>query len=80
MFNKDFVRSLLSDQKKLLYMCQIRPVNVPKYDELSVKNIYPHLKADVEIMIYFPDQLPEGRWPDRTYMFTILNTLRPEYV
>ena len=31
-------------------------------------------------MMYFPDEMPKNRWPDRTYMFTILNTLRPEYM
>ena len=30
--------------------------------------------------MFFPDQLPENRWPDRQYMFTILNTLKPEYM
>ena len=24
--------------------------------------------------------MAKNRWPDRTYMFTILNTLKPEYV
>ena len=36
-------------------MDEIKPKNVPKYDELSVKNIYPHLKADPELMAYFPN-------------------------
>ena len=32
-------------------------------------------------MVYFPDPLPDEdvREPDRTYMFNILNTLRPGY-
>ena len=80
MFNKDMMRSLLNDEKKIFSMAEIRPINVPKYDELSVKNIYPSIKDDAELMQYFPDQLPENRWPDRTYFFTILNTLRPEYM
>ena len=61
-------------------MEEIRPKNIPKYDELSVKNIFPHLKADPEVMAYFPNQMAQNRWPDRTYMFTILNTLKPDYV
>ena len=61
-------------------MAEIRPKNVPKYDELSVKNIFPHLLEDPEVMTYFPSKMAENRWPDRTYMFTILNTLKPDYV
>ena len=61
-------------------MADIRPKNIPKYDELSVKNIFPHLLEDPEIMAYFPSKMAENRWPDRTYMFTILNTLKPDYV
>ena len=38
------------------------------------------IRKDPELMRYFPDQLPENRWPDRHYMFTILNTLKPEYM
>ena len=31
-------------------------------------------------MLYFPDQMAQNRLPDREYMFTILNTLKPDYV
>jgi hypothetical protein len=31
-------------------------------------------------MQYFPDTMPKGREPHRTYTFNVLNTLRPEYV
>ena len=30
-------------------------------------------------MLYFPDQLPRGRVPDREYFFNIMNTLMEEY-
>ena len=55
MFNKDFLRSLLDDEKKMLTMDEKRTPNVPKYDELSVKNIYPSIKSDPELMMYFPN-------------------------
>ena len=38
------------------------------------------IRKDPELMQYFPDQLPENRWPDRHYMFTVLNTLKPDYM
>ena len=30
-------------------------------------------------MAYFPDRLPKGRNPDKTYFFNVMNTLYPEY-
>ncbi len=53
---------------------------MPKFDELSVKNIYPHKEKDARFMAFFPDRRPKDRWPDRTYFFAILNTLEPDYV
>ena len=39
--NKDFLRDVLSDQKHLMEIQNVRFVNVPLYDELSVKNLWP---------------------------------------
>ena len=55
-------------------------VTVPKYDELSVKNVWPMIKADPDLMKFFPDKLPKGRLPDREYTFNVLNTLKEDYV
>ena len=80
MFNKDFFKAVLADQKRLLKLSELRTVNVPKFDELSVKNIFPLIRQDAEVMLYFPDSYPKGREPDRTYTFNFLNTLRNKYV
>jgi hypothetical protein len=37
MLNKDFLRDILQDKKKLMKLADITPIVVPKYDELSVK-------------------------------------------
>ena len=37
MINKDFIRQLLTEEKELVEMDRLLPVNVPMYDELSVK-------------------------------------------
>jgi hypothetical protein len=39
-------------------MDQVNHVNVPKYDELSVKNLWPMVQGDENFMRYFPDSLP----------------------
>ena len=61
-------------------MSELKSVNVPKFDELSVKNIFPLIRQDAEVIKYFPDDYPKGREPDRTYTFNVLNTLRNQYV
>ena len=80
MINKDFLKLIFAEKKQLLPLIELRSVSVPKYDELSVKNVYPHIQKDPQLMMYFPDSYPKGREPDRTYMFNILHTKRPEYV
>ena len=61
MFNKDFLKAVLADQKRLLKLSELRTVNVPKFDELSVKNIFPLIRQDAEVMLYFPDSYPNVR-------------------
>ena len=80
MMNKDFLRDVLSEKKKLLKLKDVKFIFVPKYEELSVKNLFPHLKEQPDFMIYFPDRYPKGHPPDREYFFNVLNTLNPKYV
>ena len=79
MINKDFLRMILAEEKKLLYLVDVKMVNVPKFDELSVNALYPKFKDDPNFMQYFPEKLPKGRWPDRAYFYNVMNTLYPEY-
>ena len=55
-------------------------VNVPKYDELSVKKFWPLMQKDAGFMLYMPDPTADGRIPEREYFWNVLNTLRTEYV
>ena len=80
MLNKDFLKLILTNQKKLLPFNEVKHVTVPKFDELSVHNIFKFFKNDESFMQYLPDYLPKGRQFSREYFFNILNTLYPEYV
>jgi hypothetical protein len=80
MVNKDFLRQILMEEKQLLPMSAVKSVNVPAYDELSVRNLWGSCQQSPELMLYFPDKLPVGRLPDRKYMFDVMNTLNPDYV
>jgi hypothetical protein len=44
--NRDFLKAVLAGQKKLLKVNEARYINMPKYDELSVKNIFPRFRND----------------------------------
>ena len=55
MINKDFLRKILTEEKKLLTLAEKREINVPKYDELGVGALYPEFRNDARFMAYFPD-------------------------
>ena len=60
-------------------MEDLRQINIPKFDELSVKNIVPRFAEDPEVMRFLPNRLPKNKLPDRTYFFNVLNTVHPDY-
>ena len=41
MLNRDFMKQLLVEDKKLLELRAVRHANVPRYDELAVKKFWP---------------------------------------
>ena len=57
MINKGWLKDILAGKKKLLKLRQVKLISVPKFDEVSVKNLYEKL-LDLEGMsAYFPDKL-----------------------
>lgn len=79
MCTKDFIRKVLSGEKKMMKRELVKFIVVPNYDELSVKNLFPLFRKNAQLMLYLPDEYPENRGPDRTYFFNILNTLDSDY-
>ncbi len=80
MVNKDYIRQILTEEKAFLPLKSVKHVNMPMYDELAVKNMWPHCQDIPDIMRHFPDKLPKGRLPDREYFWNVMNTLNEEYV
>ena len=78
--NKDFLKEVLAGKKQLMKKSEVQEVTVPKYDELSVTNLYPMFAKDAEMMSYFPSKYPKGKGAPRKYFFDILNTLHPDYL
>ena len=50
-------------------------IPVPFYEELSASKMWGFIKEVPDLMKHFPDY-PENVVPDRTYLFTILSTLK----
>ena len=44
--NKDFLKDVFAGRKQLLEKAQVKYVQVPHYDELSVRRLWPDLKKD----------------------------------
>ena len=53
--NKDFLKQILSGEKQLLKKNAVTTIEVPQYDELSVRKLWPMYKKDAEFAKYFPD-------------------------
>ena len=78
--NKDFLKEVFAEHKKLLRKSEVRYISVPHYDELSVKALWPDIKKDANFLSFFPSKYPKGKAPPRDYFFNVLNTLHPEYL
>ena len=80
MLNKDFLKEVFIEEKTLLRLDQVKWINAPLYDELSVINLWPMMKDDENLKRFFPSKMAKGRVPDREYFFNVLNTFHQKYV
>ena len=79
-FTKDFVKELFVGKKQFLKLKEVKFVNVVKYDELSVKNLYDRFLTLDGMTQFFPAKYAKGRQCDRSYMFNVANTLHENIV
>ena len=80
MFTKDYAKEIFAEEKILIKKKNVHYIDVPKYDELSVKNLYDKFISLPMMDKYFPSSYPKGRQCDREYMFNIANTLHQDIV
>jgi hypothetical protein len=78
--NKDYLKQILADEKKLFLTSKVKFVRVPKFVEISLKTIYPLCLEDPLVKRYLPDQVSKTKYVDRAYFFNILNTVKHDYV
>ena len=78
MLTKDMLRDIFSGKKGMMKLAMVKFISVPKYDELSVKNLYDKVIQLEGMAQFFPDSYPKGRQCDRDFFFNVLNTFHPE--
>ena len=78
--NKDFLKNVLTGEKKLMKKKAVDYISVPHWQELSVKNLWQDLQDDEAFNVYFHDDYPNDKGPNRDYFFNLLNTIYPEYL
>ena len=72
-----FMRDILSEAKSFLRQNEVNHMEVPCYQEISVKNLYEDAMKDELLVKYLPtkEQL-SGRLPERDFFFGLMCTLR----
>ena len=76
-----FMRDILSEKKLHLKQNEVNHMEVPAYQEISVKNMYDDAMADELLKKYLPTKEQLGnRLPERDFFFGILSTLRNQYM
>ena len=58
----------------------IKPIIVPKLEELSIKNIRSQTENDVNVREYMPDEYYKKLTPDRSFFFNTINTIYPGFL
>ena len=71
------IKAIFAGDKKLLKLADVKFISVPKYDEISVKNLYGKLIELEGMGYYFPTKYAKERQCDREYLFNVANTLHP---
>ena len=80
MINKDHLKSVLSEKKKFLEMSEVRFVNPPAYDEISVTRIYDKALELPGMKDYFPSSYSKGSCCNKIYFYNVFNTLHHDKV
>ena len=78
--NKDFLRQILAEEKKVFKRTEIKTIKIPMFDELSVKNLWDEVKDDPKVMAYLPDIKDTTKHVEREFFHNILNTVHPAFM
>jgi len=77
---KDFLKEVFAGRKHLIPRAQLRPIEVPRYDELSVVHLIKDIMGQPDLAKFFPEQKTPADLPDREYFFNVINTADHAYL
>jgi hypothetical protein len=80
MLTKDHLKAILSGEKELMKMSEVRFCNPPAFDEISVKAMYDKAIKRPNMAKYFPTKYAKGRSCCKEYFYNIWNTVHPNDV
>jgi hypothetical protein len=76
-----FLRDILSEEKRHLKQNEVIQLEVPSYQELSVKALYDDAMNEPTLKKYLPSrQQLSGKLPERDFFFGVLCTLKQQYM
>ena len=76
----EYIRALLNGRKRYFKNDELRKVKVPRYKQLTFTKVLDYCSGKPTMMSYLPNQRLDGEPTcDREFLFTILNTLDPDY-
>ena len=75
-----FVKQLLAGRKKAFKLTDIRRIELPRYDELSIKVLLGMIHNDQAIRVYLRDDVSEDKPPSRSFLANIISTVYPRYL
>ena len=59
--NKDFLKAIFKNEKRLFKITEVKQITVPLYEELNVGKLYEHYKGNAQLAPYLPDAYGKGR-------------------
>ena len=76
----EYLRAILNGRKRYFKNEQARKVRVPRFRQLTTAKVLDYVKERPDVMRYLPNFRLDGEpTVDREFMFTVLNTLEPDY-
>ena len=61
-------------------MSQLRPIEVPKYDELSVVSLIADIMKEKDLAKFFSEQRTKADLSDHRFFFNVVKTSDPVYL
>ena len=68
----------MEDEKYVLKNTETRPIHTKAHwSEYAIKNVFPQVQENEELMKYLPNAMLKGKYPDRDFFWKVLSTILP---